>query len=315
MIAIEKVRDLVIEPLGEDRPAYIVSASGLVRIDNRVVIVADDEFHLAQFDLKSNQPGTWIKLLPGALASNYKERKKQKPDLETITHIHPGAHAADGALLVVPSMSRPNRITGAMLRLEKNVIVNESPVPIDFSDIQKKLAESINGLNVEGMAIAEKVTKIFHRGSKKKGKSVVIELDTKAFLHDLYDTHKPMSACIATLREYNLGEIDGVDLEFTDAVSMPDGRIIFLATAEATDDEYKDGASLGSALGIMAANGDIEQIIRITGREKFEGICANYVSIEPSKASTANNLELLLVSDTDNEKIPSNLYRASVSLN
>ncbi len=315
MIAIEKVRDLVIEPLGEDRPAYVISASGLVRIDNRVLIVADDEFHLAVFDLRSNKPGSWIKLLPGALTSNYKERKKQKPDLETITHIHPSAHATEGALLVVPSMSRPNRVTGAMLRLEKNLVVGESPVPIDFSDIQKKLAETINGLNVEGIAIQEKVTKIFHRGSKKKGKSAVIELDTKAFLHDLHDTHKPMSASIASLREYNLGDIDGVDLEFTDAVPMPDGRIIFLATAEATDDEYKDGASVGSALGIMAANGDIEKIIRITGREKFEGVCANYVSIESSNGITAHTLEMLLVSDTDNEKIPSNLYRASVSLN
>ena len=312
MIAIEKVRELVIEPLGENRPAFVTSASGLVRLGNRIYIVADDELHLAVFDVKSSQPGSWIRLLPGLLPSDYKERKKLKADLETITRIQPDVFAAAGALLVMPSMSRANRVTGAMIKLEKHLVVNEfndSPIPIDFSDIRNKLKESIDGLNVEGIAIQEKVTKLFHRGSKRKGKSVVVELETEAFLHDLHDTHKPNSRCILKLREYDLGDIEGVGLSFTDAVPMSDGRIIFLAAAEATDDEYQDGASLGSSLGIMKENGDIERIVRIRGREKFEGICADYSD------SVSHTVEILLVSDTDNEKFPSNLYQGSVSLN
>ena len=65
----------------------------------------------------------------------------------------------------------------------------------------------------------------------------------------------------------------------------------------------------------MKENGDIESIVRLSGREKFEGICADYSSIEVSPGAAAHTLEILLVSDTDNEKFPSNLYRASVSLN
>lgn len=318
MIALEKVRELVIEPLSENRPAYVVSASGLVRLENRIFIVADDELHLAEFDLRSSQPGRWFRLLPGMLPSDYKERKKQKPDLETITRIQPDTYAAGGALLVMPSMSRSNRVNGAMLHLENGQVSAESPIPIDFSDIRNKLTESIDGLNVEGIAIQKKVTKLFHRGSKTKGKSVVVELDTEAFLHDLHDTHRPSSTCISKLREYDLGDIEGVGLSFTDAVPMSDGRIVFLAAAEATDDEYQDGASLGSSLGIMKGNGDIERIVRIAGREKFEGICADYLSpgIHSGISSDAvmRTLEILLVSDTDNEKVPANLYRASVSL-
>lgn len=322
MIAIEKIRELVIEPLGDNRPAYVTSASGLVRLDNSVYIVADDELHLAVFDVKSNQPGSWIRLLPGMLPSDYKERKKQKADLETITRIQPDVYLTAGALLVMPSMSRPNRVSGALIKLEKDLAVkdfvvdesNESPIPIDFSDIRSKLKESIDGLNVEGIAIQEKVTKLFHRGSKKKGKSAVVELETAAFLHDLHDTHKPKSTCISKLREYDLGDIEGVGLSFTDAVPMPDGRIVFLAAAEATDDEYQDGACLGSSLGIMKENGDIERIVRISGREKFEGICADYSSVEISPGIFAHSIEILLVSDTDNEKFPSNLYQGSLSL-
>jgi hypothetical protein len=314
MIAIEKVRELVIEPLGENRPAYVVSASGLVRLENRIFIVADDELHLAEFDLRSSQPGRWLRLLPGMLASNYKERKQQKPDLEAITRIQPDTYAAGGALLVMPSMSRSNRVTGAMLKLEKGQVLAESPIPIDFSAIRNKLKESIDGLNVEGIAIEKKVTRLFHRGSKTKGKSVVVELDTEAFLHDLHDTHKPKSAGISRLREYELGDIEGVQLSFTDAVPMPDGRIIFLAAAEATDDEFQDGESLGSSLGIMSANGDIEGLFRINGREKFEGICADYLSTEVGTGAVAQTLNILLVSDTDNEKFPASLYRGSLNL-
>ncbi|MFA7338532.1 MAG: hypothetical protein WC028_17225 [Candidatus Obscuribacterales bacterium] len=318
MIAIEKVRELVIEPLAANRPAYVTSASGLVRLENRVYIVADDELHLAVFDLKSSQPGHWLRLLPGMLSSDYKERKKQKSDLETITRIQPDVYAAAGALLVVPSLSRANRVSGAMIKLENDLVVNESngsPIPIDFSDIRNKLKESIDGLNVEGIAIQKKVTKLFHRGSKTKGKSVVVELETEGFLHDLYDTHKPKSTRISKLREYDLGDIEGVGLSFTDAVPMSDGRIVFLAAAEATDDEYEDGTCLGSSLGIMKENGDIERIVRLSGREKFEGICADYSSVVVSPGAVAHTLEILLVSDTDNEEVPSNLYRASVSLN
>ncbi len=315
MIAIEKVRELVIEPLGENRPAYVVSASGLVRLENRIFIVADDELHLAEFDLRGSQPGRWLKLLPGMLASNYKERKQHKPDLEAITHIQPDTYAAGGALLVMPSMSRSNRVTGAMLKLEKGQVLAESPIPIDFSDIRNKLKESIDGLNVEGIAIQKKVTRLFHRGSKTKGKSVVVELDTEAFLHDLHDTHKPKSAGISRLREYELGDIEGVQLSFTDAVPMPDGRIVFLVAAEATDDEYQDGASLGSSLGIMKENGDIEDLVRINGREKFEGICADYLSTQLGTGAVAHTLNILLVSDTDNEKLPASLYRGSLNLN
>lgn len=318
MIAIEKVRELLIEPLGENRPAYVVSASGLVRLENRIFIVADDELHLAEFNLKSSQPGRWFRLLPGMLPRDYKERKEQKPDLEAIARIQPDAYAAGGALLVMPSMSRSNRVTGAMVLLEKGQLLAESPIPIDFSDIRNKLKESIDGLNIEGIAIEKKVTRLFHRGSKTKGKSVVIEIDTEAFLHDLHDTHKPKSACISNLREYQLGDIEGVQLSFTDAVPMPDGRIIFLAAAEATDDEFQDGESLGSSLGIMKGNGDIERIVRIAGREKFEGICADYSSSGSnsgfSSDAVAQTLEILLVSDTDNEKFPSSLYRGSLNL-
>lgn len=311
MITLERVRELVIEPLGKNRPPFVISASGLVRLENRVLIVADDELHLAEFDLKSSQPGRWIKLLPGQLPTDYKARKKQKPDLETIARIQPDVYAETGALLVVPSLSRENRVTGAMVKIEKNAVATDSPIPIDFSDIRNKLCETIDGLNVEGIAIQEKTTKLFHRGSKKKGKSVVIELETISFLRDLHDTHKPLSKCISNFREYDLGDIEGVGMSFTDAVPMPDGRIVFLATAEATDDEYQDGASLGSSLGIMKENGEIERMIRIAGREKFEGICADY----QSTGAATHTLEILLVSDTDNEKFSSSLYRASVNIN
>ena len=313
MISVEKVRELVIEPLAKNRPGYVYAASGLVRLENRVFIIADDELHMAEFDVRDSQPGNWIKLLPGVLPIDYSERKKVKPDLETITHLQPYEHAPHGALLVVPSMSRPNRVTGVILNLNQSLSIDGAPLPIDFSDICKKLTSSIDGLNIEGITVQQKTTKLFHRGSRSKGKSVVIELDTKGFLRDLHDTHAPKSENIIGMKNYDLGEISGVELSFTDAIPLSDGRIVFLATAEATDDEYQDGASLGSSLGIMKENGEIERITRISGKDKFEGICVDNAA--KTTGGSASTLDILLVSDTDNEKIPSNLYRGSISLN
>lgn len=313
MITLEKVRELAIEPLSKNRPAYVYAASGLVRLGNSIFIVADDELHLAEFDVAGSVPGKWLRLLPGVLPLDYEERKKAKPDLETITRLNPYEYAPEGALLVVPSLSRPGRIKGVVLTLDKNEKVAEQAIPIDFSEIRNKLIKSIDGLNIEGIAVQEKSTRLFHRGSKKKGKSVAVELDTKSFLRDLHDTHVPKAESIISMKEYDLGDINGVMLAFTDAVPMPDGRIVFLASAEATDDEYTDGATLGSSLGIMNEKGEVEQMIRIEGREKFEGVCADYAVKNADSKST--RIDFFVVSDTDNEKVPSNLYRGMFNLN
>lgn len=302
MLTLTKLRDLSIKPTGEARPPYVYAASGLVGINNHLYVVADDELHLAVFEADSDLPGTWIRLFPGSLPVNYEERKKAKLDLESMTFLKPYQYAPHGALLMVPSMSKKSRIRGALLALDEKSAISSEPIPIDFSSVFKKLDSMLVELNIEGIATLPKTIKLFHRGTQGKSKSAVIDIDSEAFLKDLHDSHVPGGDHILNVEEYELGDIEGVPFEFTDAVGLPDGRVIFLAAAEDTVDAVEDGKCFGSALGVISANGKLERVTRIAGTDKLEGLCS---------AGT----HLLFVSDTDNEKVPGCLFKGAFDLN
>jgi hypothetical protein len=307
-ITVKKIRDLVIEPAEKGRPSYVYAASGLVILGQTLYIVADDEMQLASFELGNNKSGTWIPLLPGSLPLNYEERKAKKPDLEAITFIRPYEYSENGAMLIVPSFSRTLRMTGALVAVNSQSKLSSEVIPVDFSVLGKSLVQSIDGLNVEGIAISENYVKMFHRGSRKKGKSAVIELDRKMFLKDLHDTHQPSAECIKKITRYELGEIEGTRFEFTDAQALSDERVAFLCTAEAADDEYVDGASLGSCVGIMSGAGELQMIVPISGHEKFEGISAKYIS------DKRKELSIILVADTDDQSRPSAVFEGVLAI-
>ncbi len=124
------------------------------------------------------------------------------------------------------------------------------------------------------------------------------------FLRDLHDSHTISTEHIPKITECDLGDIDGVPLHFTDAVALPDQRVLFLATAEDTTNAYEDGEWHGSAVGIIERTGKVERITRFDSKEKLEGVS---VSVHPQR------LELLLVSDTDDQSKPASLYRSTLS--
>ncbi|MBX3150292.1 hypothetical protein KF728_09110 [Candidatus Obscuribacterales bacterium] len=304
-IQLRKVRQLDIEPTADSRPKYVYAASGLARIDDQLYIVADDELHLAIFEENSSIPGKWLRLASGSLPVDYDQRKKAKPDLESITYIEPYEYASNGALLVVPSMSRKTRINGMLLLLDENKRPTDQVLPIDFTAIRQTLTDLVEELNIEGVVVTAETVKLFHRGSKDKSKSAVIDTDAKQFLKDLHDTHAIRPDFIIDTTEYELGAIADVPLQFTDAVQLSDRRILFLATSENSTNAFDDGASFGSAVGILSRLGEVEKMERFVGQEKLEGV---------SVRSKGKELELLLVSDTDNQDQPANLFKAFISL-
>ena len=302
-IPVRKIRDLTLTS-EESGKNYVYSASGLVRIGHQIYVVADDNLHLALFDLETESPGTRIRLLPGELPADYKKRKKAKPDLESLLLIAPYAHAPNGALLAMPSLSRQERTTDILLPLDEEGGISEEVVLIDFSEIRKKLLLNRPGINIEGIIFDDRV-KFLHRGSRKRGKSAIFEFDRSMFMRAIHDTHKPGADCFLGVKSYELGTINGISLEFTDSVLTEDGQILFLATAEDTDNEYSDGATLGSALGLIDPAGCLGNIFRFEGREKFEGLTL-------AGNRVGDSLELLIVADTDDETKPSGLFTATI---
>ncbi len=132
----------------------------------------------------------------------------------------------------------------------------------------------------------------------------MFELNADQFLKDMHDNHIISGDHIQNHIEYDLGDIDGVPLQFTDAVALSDDRVLFLATAENTDNAYEDGATSGSALGIIGSDGRIEYVAKIEGTEKLEGV---------SVTINSSHIELLLVADTDDQSKPSSLFKTTIS--
>lgn len=301
MITLSKLRDLNISGTATGRPEYVYSASGLVELGGEFYLVADDELHLAVFPADPARPGRWIPIFPGTLSLDYKQRKKEKADLEAITFLPPYKFAEQGALLLVPSLSRPNRVRGALLLVNETGLAEA--VPIDFAKLHAALAAQIEELNVEGIAVTEDNLKLFHRGSKGNSRSAVIELHYANFLSDLHDSHTISEKNIISIRQYDLGQLKGITLAFTDATTLPDDRVVFLAAAEASKNAYDDGKYVGSSIGLMNRAGDVVHLEPIEGSFKFEGLTA--------RLGKADEITLRLVTDTDDQTQPSSLFSAS----
>ena len=81
---------------------------------------------------------------------------------------------------------------------------------------------------------------------------------------------------VRNVAQYDLGGVGDVPFTFTDAAPMPDGRIAFLACAEASPDTYQDGEVLGCRFGIADETGVLISPIRhFDGRpvtRKLEGL-------------------------------------------
>ena len=56
---------------------------------------------------------------------------------------------------------------------------------------------------------------------------------------------------LVAILEVDLGSVRGVSFGFTDAATMPDGRLAFIAGAEDSPDTYRDGEVVGCRFGFV----------------------------------------------------------------
>ncbi len=280
---------LLAAPSAPMRPAHLAAASGLVQIGAWLYVVADDELQLGMFPLAADEPGTLLRMFEGELPDAPKARKKAKPDLESLILLPPDPDWPHGALLALPSGSRPNRDRGALLTLGVHGAPNGAARAIDLSAFFALLRARIPALNIEGAAIVGAELVLFQRGNKAAATSACLRFDYAAFAIGLASGTVSAMAPVR-IDSLDLGAIDGIPLAFSDACALPEGRVVFCAVAEDTDDPYLDGAFRGAAIGILDASGSLASLRRIDAPAKIEGIAACRVD---------DSIELLLVTDAD----------------
>lgn len=266
-----EVRKLTVDPTAHPRGrSFLSAASGLVRLGRRHYVVADDEQHLGVFDAASPGPVQLVRLFDGDLPESAKKRKAKKADLESLLLLPPLPGCPGGALLALGSGSRPNRMRGALLGLDAVGALLGQVRVLDLEPLYEPLAKRFVELNVEGAVVSADDLMLLQRGGKGGPNATVrfawSELEPW-LLGDASAAPKPRA-----VREYELGQVDGVAFGFTDATALPGGGWLFSAVAEDTDNSYDDGACRGAAIGIVGADGGLREMRNLSPRRKIEGI-------------------------------------------
>lgn len=301
MIHLEKLRDLTLNKVyQEHRHMHLNAASGLVKVGDFLYVVADDENHLGIFHATSSEPGKLKRLFAGELPVEPEQRKAKKPDMEAITLLPGSEKYPNGALLALGSGSKKLRHQGVIIELDKHGAIQHEPDIIDLKPLYDLLEEAFEKVNIEGAAVVDEQLFLFQRGNSKNCRNAIVALKMKSFFKLIAKKDNKIELKIT---DYDLGKINEVPLTFTDATALPNGAILFTAAAENTLDPVLDGVCEGSAVGIIQPDGVLFKLWNLQPVVKVEGVAAQ---LQGSK------IQLLMVTDADNEAIPAALYRAEL---
>ncbi|NUO47574.1 MAG: hypothetical protein HOV80_01825 [Polyangiaceae bacterium] len=285
----------------EDRPAFVRAASGLAWFGDSIAIVQDD----ASFIGMRAKDGTVTAIaLPRGEGGRrrFEDRlgnRLSKLDLESCVTVR----TPEGERLVAfGSGSLPVRETIAVVRMDAKA----APVVVDAGALYTKIRAAL-GLgtvlaNLEGAAIVHGALRLFHRGVPAGS----VDVDLLELVAWLDRNGAPPVPEPRGFRGYELGAERGVPFGFTEAATLADGRIVFLAAAEDTDDPVLDGAVLGSRFGVIEDGGlRFGPILDERGdrfAEKAEGLAP-----DPSDPR-----RFLIVADADDPDRPAELLEAIV---
>jgi hypothetical protein len=301
MIALTKVRQLDLSATTPGRPLHLSAASGLACISSFIYVVADDELHLGVFRAHSSEPGRLIRLFQGELPAGKVDRKKQKADFEALTLLPSHGDYPYGALLALGSGSRPNRRLGALLGLDPQGAVRGSPRVVDCSPILGSLDGEFPALNIEGAVVSGTELRLFQRGNQRHSKNAIIRFQLSTFL-DALSSEQSAAITPSAINTFDLGQIEGIPLCFTDAAALPDGAMVFTAVAEDTDDNYKDGTCVGAAVGVV--DKELQCLYHLERPYKVEGVNARV---------EGRVISLLMVTDADDFEIAAALFSATIT--
>ena len=250
------------DPHDPERPAHVRAASGLAWWGGRLVAVQDDALWLVRIDPGSGScQALALPPFPGAeearLFDEGRGNKRRKPDLEACLV---GGEEA-GLLIGLGSGSTPAREQLLVLPLQPGAAARWVAAPALYARLRAVPAFAGLGLNLEGAALLPGGgLRLFQRGNGAPREGVrpwsaTCDLPAAPLLAALQQGQAPPGLEPARVLRWELGELGGVPLGFTDAAPGPGGRVAFLAAAEDSADAVEDGGVTGSALGVIDAEG------------------------------------------------------------
>jgi hypothetical protein len=262
------------EPSSPGGTPHVAAASGVVRRAEYVYVIADDELGIAVFDASSDRPGRIEAALSGELPEGGEERSEAKPDLEALTTLPPFEGHPHGALLGLGSGSTEERDRGFAWALAADGSLEGDAIELDLSPLYTLLRERLDALNVEGAAVMGEELWLLQRGNSEHGENVVIALSCAEILESLEKDHTLAADEFERLLAFDLGELHGAALTFSDASALGRDLLVFTASAEDSSDTTGNGAILGSVVGTIGLDGDVQRLRTIDRKYKVEGVHA-----------------------------------------
>ncbi|MDQ3645540.1 MAG: hypothetical protein M3345_01235 [Actinomycetota bacterium] len=303
MIPLRKVRDLTLERAeGDESSDHISAASALVVVGRTLFVVADDERQLGIFPVSGDGHGHLVQILEGKAPADEAERTKHKPDLESLTLLPPFQNHPHGALLTMGSGTDEDRNHAALIPLGDDDLPSGASREIDLRPLYEALRRDIPELNIEGAAVTGEVLHLMQRGNNGTGRNARIDLDLASATAAFAAGEPPPATAVQNITFHDLGRLHGVNLCFSDAAPLPDGRIVFVCSAEDSD-SHSDGPTVGSGIGVMDADGTIASVEPVELEVKLEGLEAEIDDRE---------IRLLMVTDADDPGTPSPLLEARI---
>jgi hypothetical protein len=300
------LRDLLISRQLHPRGMpHLSAASGLVILNKRCYVVADDEHHLAIFGTEPDSPLTLVRLFAGDLPDEKAERKALKADLEVLVSIAPDSRwpgFPDGALLALGSGSkRGTREKGLLLTLGSDGSIAASR-PLDLSHWYEPLRLEFADLNIEGGMVSGNTFRLLQRANTGDPRNACIEYDWPDLMQWLIGVRaEPPPVALIVL--IDLGAVDGVPLGVTDAAAVTDELWAVSAAAENTDNSFVDGPCLASAIALIDNAHQVVAQYELAGAPKVEGLVATVA---------AGRVNFVMVTDSDNPAVASQMLTASV---
>ena len=271
-----ETRKLALEPGSHPRGlAFLSAASGLVRVRDKLYVIADDEHHLGVFPAEGDLPGTLVRLLDGDLPASARKRKALKPDFESLLLLPASGESPDGSLLALGSGSRPNRFVGALAVLDARGEVRGPARLIDLKPLYADFFERFAKLNIEGAFVSGESLMLLQRGSGVDA-SAAIRYDLAEVMAWLAG-RVPGALRACSVRSIDLGAANGIPFAFTDGAALADGSWVFSAVAEDRDDPYADGPCVAAGIGICGSDDVVRSFAPLEPMRKVEGVEARVV--------------------------------------
>jgi hypothetical protein len=302
-LELNRLRDLDLsEPPDAKMPAHIAAASGVVRRGDSVYVIGDDLLQVGCFSLAGGGPGDLRPVFGGDLPDDREGRQEQKPDLEALTALPPVEGAPNGGLLGLGSGSNPSRDRGFFWPFAADGSLTREPRTIDLRPAYDALRRELDAaVNIEGAAVFRDCLWLFNRGNEAKAPNAIAEIELVDVSRTLAGDLALDAADLRALRLYELGELEGVPVCFSDATTLLEDLVAFTASAEA-----EDGRGIrGSVVGTIDAGGRVHRLRTIDPRWKVEGVHA---------AVDAGVIDFLFVCDQDDPGTPSPLLSATMPI-